>query len=169
VTAAPFQSLLVLSSGPCDYDFNMGLDEALLEASSTFGAPVLRFYSWRQPAASFGYFQKFADAEKWTRLRPLVRRPTGGGLVPHDADWTYSLSVPPSCGWYHLRAIDSYFQMHEWLRLAFSRLQLASELAPSSLRSGPGQCFVGYEQFDLLSQGRKIAGASQRFFVRIRY
>ena len=162
MTAALFQSVLVLRSGPCDYDFNMGLDEALLEASVTFGAPVLRFYSWRQPAASFGYFQKFADVEKWTRLRPLVRRPTGGGLVPHDADWTYSLAVPPLCGWYHLRAIESYFQMHEWLRLAFSQVQVASELAPTSLRSGPGQCFVGYEQNDLLSQGRKIAGAAQR-------
>lgn len=87
-------SWLLLNSGAGSAALNMALDEALLEAMPRLGQPVLRFYSWIEPAASFGYFQKYADVGKATSLRPLVRRPTAGGVVPHDADWTYSLVFP---------------------------------------------------------------------------
>ena len=65
-----------LNSGSCEPDFNMAFDEALHELSALIGSPVLRFYGWSQPAATFGYFQKYHDIEAWTRLRPLIRRPT---------------------------------------------------------------------------------------------
>jgi len=152
----------LLQSGPGDCAFNMALDEALLQAASRVGQPVLRSYGWTQPAASFGYFQKYADVERMTRLRPLVRRPTGGGLVPHDADWTYSLVFPPADDWYHLSATDSYQRVHEWIRAAFAKLNLATELAPACSKTRPGQCFQGHEMFDVLWRGRKIAGAAQR-------
>src|SRR6267142_4414718 len=102
----------LLQSGPGQFAFNMALDEALLESMPRLGQPVLRFYSWSEPAASFGYFQKFREIERLTQLRPLVRRPTGGGLVPHDRDWTYSLVFPPTSAWYGLRAIQSYQRVH---------------------------------------------------------
>ncbi len=156
------RSSYLLQSGPGDYAFNMALDEALLHAAPRFGQPVLRFYSWTEPAASFGYFQKYAEIERMTPLRPLVRRPTGGGLVPHDADWTYSLAFPPGDGWYSLSATDSYRRMHEWIRAAFARLGLAAELAPACSKALPGQCFQGHEKFDVLWRGQKIAGAAQR-------
>jgi lipoate-protein ligase A len=97
-----------------------------------------------------------------TPLRPLVRRPTGGGLVPHDADWTYSLVFPPGHDWYSLSATDSYRRMHEWIQAAFARLDLPTELAPACRKTRPGQCFQGHERFDLLCRGQKIAGAAQR-------
>lgn len=152
----------LLKSEPDTAARNMALDAALLEAGPELPGPVLRFYSWTEPAASFGYFQKYADVERMTHLRPLVRRPTGGGLVPHDADWTYSLTVPPAHAWYSLSATESYQQMHEWIRAAFARLGVESELAPACRKTGPGECFVGHEKFDLLWEGRKIAGAAQR-------
>ena len=68
----------LLQSGPGTASFNMASDEALLEAMPRLGKPVLRFYGWTEPAASFGYFQKHAEVERTTLLRPLVRRPTGG-------------------------------------------------------------------------------------------
>ena len=139
----------------------MATDHALLESAASLG-PVLRFYSWTEPAASFGYFQKFADVERITGLRPMVRRPTGGGLVPHDADWTYSIAIPPGDPWYELKAVESYQRVHEWIRAAFHRLHVVTELAACCRRAGPGQCFEGYEKFDVLWNGRKIAGAAQR-------
>jgi len=158
----PSHPWYLLQSGPGDYAFNMALDEALLQAAPRLGCPVLRFYGWTEPAASFGYFQRYTQVEQMTRLRPLVRRPTGGGLVPHDADWTYSVVFPPSNDWYRFRAADSYRRLHEWIRAALARLALAAELAPASDKTLPGQCFQGHERFDLLWRGRKIAGAAQR-------
>jgi len=140
----------------------MACDEALLESSARLGRPLLRFYGWTEPAASFGYFQKFAGVSNWTKLRPLIRRPTGGGLVPHHSDWTYSLVFPPGHWWHSLNARASYRRVHEWIRDAFARLEVATELSPVRREEAAGQCFVGAEEFDVLWQGRKIAGAAQR-------
>ena len=143
-------------------DYNMALDEALLQSASKLGHPVLRFYGWLEPAATFGYSQHYAEIEKLTLLRPLLRRPTGGGLVPHDADWTYSLVFPPDHFWYGYKAVESYRRVHEWIRDAFAALNVETALSPVSQKQIPGQCFIGAEKDDVLWHGRKIAGAAQR-------
>lgn len=153
---------LFLNSGKCDSAFNMALDEALLEAMPRLQAPVLRFYGWTEPAATFGYFQKYTEVAATTHLRPLIRRPTGGGIVPHAADWTYSAVFPAGHEWHSLKAEESYHRIHDWLRLAFAEMNVATELAPCCKKSMPGQCFVGHEKSDLLWHGQKIAGAAQR-------
>ena len=140
----------------------MAWDEALLGFAPRLGQPVLRLYGWSEPAATFGYFQRIADVECLTALRPLLRRPTGGGLVPHDGDWTYSLAFPPAHPWYELKAIESYRRVHEWIGAAFARSGLVTELSSGRRKDLSGQCFIGAEQFDLLWQHRKIAGAAQR-------
>lgn len=147
-----------------DAPWNMAVDELLLQHAAETGAPVLRFYSWKDPrAATFGYFQKYAEVSSWTSLRPLIRRPTAGGLVPHDKDWTYSVIIPPGHEWFEIRAEESYKRLHQWLRLAFKQAaQIQTELAPVPQKELPGQCFAGPDKFDLLWRGRKIAGAAQR-------
>ncbi len=171
---------LLLNSGSCPPAFNMALDEALLESMLRLGLPALRFYGWTQPAATFGYFQKYGDVERATHLRPLIRRPTGGGIVPHDADWTYSLVFPPGHEWHSLKAEESYRRVHAWIQSAFAKLNVTTELAlrsrKSAIRNSGGSrardesrcpqsaigCFAGYEKFDLLWHEQKIAGAAQR-------
>jgi lipoate-protein ligase A len=155
-------SWLLLNSGKCGGAFNMALDELLLENVTRIGKPILRFYGWTEPAATFGYFQKFSEVERATLLRPLIRRPTGGGIVPHDADWTYSVVFPPGHEWHLLAAIESYQRIHAWIQSAFTKLNVETELASCCKKTLPGQCFVGYEKFDLLWRGKKIAGAAQR-------
>jgi lipoate-protein ligase A len=141
---------------------NMATDAMLLEKAAEIGRPVLRFYGWTEPAATFGYFQKFAEVAAMTTLRPLIRRPTGGGLVPHDADWTYSLIFPPSHAWYELKATESYRRVHAWIQSAFLEQKVETELAPLPRQEVAGQCFVGAEQHDVLLGNRKIAGGAQR-------
>ena len=152
-----------LLESPADVPaWNMALDEALMELAPEIKQPVLRFYSWTEPAATFGYSQRYADIEKATFLRPLIRRPTGGGLVPHDIDWTYSLAFPPAHRWYQLKAEQSYERVHAWLRDAFAKMDVPTMLSPCCQKEVPGQCFRGAEKHDLLWFGRKIAGAAQR-------
>jgi lipoyl(octanoyl) transferase len=152
----------LLRQGKNAADYNMALDEALLQSAPKLARPVLRFYGWSEPAATFGYSQRYAEIEKLTMLHPLVRRPTGGGLVPHDADWTYSLVFPAGHFWHRFKAVESYRRAHEWMRDAFAKMNVAMTLAPVRQKEIPGQCFIGAEKDDVLWQGRKIAGAAQR-------
>ena len=122
---------LLLQSGAGDPAWNMAFDEALLEASPGLSRPVLRFYSWSEPCATFGYSQHFRELERVTSLRPLIRRPTGGGLVPHEADWTYSLVFPPDHSWYTLKATESYERVHQWIKDAFEKFGITTELSTS--------------------------------------
>src|SRR5262249_1394186 len=149
----------LLRSGLGSPAWNMASDEALLHAIAQIGQPLLRFYGWKEPAATFGYFQSYAEVARLTALRPLIRRPTGGGLVPHAADWTYSLAFPPGHEWYALRAGQSYQLLHEWIQASLAELGIAAELSPDCRPDRLAQCFAGAERFDLVWQGHKIAGA----------
>jgi lipoyl(octanoyl) transferase len=152
----------LLRTGLGEPAWNMALDEALLEQSALIGAPILRLYGWSKPAATFGYSQHYKEVAQWTALRPLIRRPTGGGLVPHDADWTYSLIFPPEDPWYSLRAEESYRRAHDWVSASFRELRVQAELSQCCDKPVLGQCFIGAEKFDVLAGGKKIAGAAQK-------
>ena len=153
---------LRFDSGANTPAYNMALDEALLENATTLGQPVLRFYDWTEPCATFGYSQKIDQIEAATKLRPLIRRCTGGGLAPHNGDWTYSLIFPPDHEWTRLAATESYQRTHKLLQAAFEKIGVETELAKSCLRPKPGECFEGHELHDLLWNDKKVAGAAQR-------
>ena len=149
-------------SGPGEPGWNMAMDATLLEQGSRWTQPILRFYGWTQAAASFGYFQRYAEIARTTTLRPLIRRPTAGGLVPHDADWTYSLLFPSSHSWYALRAEESYQRLHEWVKESLQDWASDVVLSPCCAKTQPGQCFAGPEKHDLVWNSHKVAGAAQR-------
>src|SRR5262245_1861549 len=102
------ESWYLLDSGAGVPEDNMAVDELLLENVGRLKKPFLRLYGLNVPAVTFGYFQRVSDVKQITSTRPLIRRPTGGGIVYHGRDWTYSVVVPPSHGWYGLAAIESY-------------------------------------------------------------
>ncbi|MDR1428884.1 MAG: lipoate--protein ligase family protein [Spirochaetaceae bacterium] len=86
-----------LDTGPRDAFYNMGLDQALLEGAAA-GLPCLRFYGWKPLAVSVGYFQGLDEEVNLfscgERGVDVVRRLTGGGAVFHNAELTYSLTLP---------------------------------------------------------------------------
>ena len=91
---------------------NMAIDEALLE---TAAVPTIRFYRWRSPALSFGYFGKFSDVAIYAAERDLVRRWTGGGIVFHGDDLTYSIVIPASDPVFDESSIAIYEKIHRAL------------------------------------------------------
>ncbi len=137
----------------------MAFDEVLLERVS---APTLRLYRWLTPAVSFGYFIRHADVVALWPGRELVRRMTGGGMVDHRADLTYSLILPSA----HPLAIcpprDSYRSIHAAIAAWMDGRGINTHLAPQPGANSVNVCFESPAEFDLVTEGRKIAGAAQR-------
>lgn len=143
---------------------NMAVDELLLEKMDSIRKVVLRFYFWDEPSASFGYSQKPAAVTR-TGLT-LVRRPTGGGVVYHDCDLTYTMAIPAGHPICELNRLESYRAIHEPVMRAIADLGKAACLAPDAGQKHDRatlQCFVSPSPNDVLaSDGKKLAGAAQR-------
>ena len=106
---------------------NMAIDEALLESATV---PLLRLYRWGHAALSFGYFGKFADVEARGKERELVRRWTGGGIVLHGDDLTYSVVIPAGDLAFAYSTMSIYEKVHEALRETLGATGQHAELAP---------------------------------------
>ena len=150
---------------------NMAIDEALLENATR---PLIRFYCWKRPALSFGYFGQFADVEIYAAERDLVRRWTGGGIVFHGDDLTYSIIIPAtdrSCG---ESSMSIYEKVHRALRDVLAEKGERAIVAAVADRGDAGpatraavnahgqNCFANPVRADVLVDGRKVAGAAQR-------
>ena len=163
---------------------NMAIDEALLE---TAVVPTIRFYRWRSPALSFGYFGKFSDVAIYAAECDLVRRWTGGGIVFHGSDLTYSVVIPASDPAFNESSITLYEKIHRGLCEALVANDETAELASAAAlcerrnskkrdltwlqiprwrtgdrRSLASDCFANPVRADVMIDGRKIAGAAQR-------
>ena len=136
---------------------NMAIDEALLEFAPK---PSIRFYQWDHPALSFGYFGRFADIEN--EPRDLVRRWTGGGIVLHGEDLTYSLVIPSSDPSFSESSISIYEKVHKALGAGLVASGQQAELASIAGSKISESCFANPVRADVLSNGRKVAGAAQR-------
>jgi lipoate-protein ligase A len=133
----------------------MAVDEALLREVQ---APVLRIYEWDSPAVSLGYFQPATLAEG----RPFVRRYTGGGLVDHAHDITYTIVLPRAHPWLTLSAPESYRLIHEGVQAVLNACGIAGELAPVAFAAESPACFQKPVKFDIVAGQEKLSGAAQR-------
>ena len=138
---------------------NMAMDEALLETATT---PAIRFYGWAQPSVSFGYFGKFQEAAEAGPDRDLVRRWTGGGIVLHGNDLTYSIIVPGTDGYLIRSPLDLYSDVHSVIRKILVEDGRNAVLADSAGQKISDACFANPVRADVLIDGEKIAGAAQR-------
>jgi lipoate-protein ligase A len=152
---------------------NMAIDEALLRLfDPAQSLPILRLYGWNPPALSLGRFQKAALVLDLERCRAdsmaTVRRVTGGGVIYHADELTYSLvcapgQIPPAAS-----IKDSFRVLTGFLLAFYRRLGLdaayAADTVPEGTRLGERTafCFAGRESFDILVGGRKIGGNAQR-------
>lgn len=138
----------------------MAVDEWLLETAPT---PVLRAYRWAGAWASVGYFGEITSASAAFPGLNLVRRWTGGGIVDHRTDWTYTLVAPqgePLAGW---RGAESYRRIHETLAETLTTEGIAARFSTGDEETGVALCFENPVSHDLVgASGNKLAGAGQR-------
>ncbi|HEY2759190.1 MAG TPA: lipoate--protein ligase family protein [Pirellulales bacterium] len=106
----------VIVDPPADGCWNMALDEALLESAEAEGRVYLRFYQWREPTLSLGYFQSYSDRTSHATSADckIVRRATGGGAILHHHELTYSIALPQAHPLAR-QAEDLYLAVHQSL------------------------------------------------------
>jgi len=136
----------------------MARDEILFSEAA---APWFRLYRWDHPAATIGCSTKVEGVAGELGDRPWTRRLTGGGVVLHDSDWTYTLVVPRHCLPEGMRPQAWYALLHGLLAdySADDGMHLAGCDGP-----GPADwCFRRAVTHDLLdAEGAKRGGAALR-------
>jgi len=171
-----------IQDGYHDAYTNMAIDEALLQSN----IPVLRFYRWRPPAISIGYFQKLEeeiDLEECRRQGiDYVRRITGGKAVLHDRELTYSFVISQDL--MPKSIMGSYKLISNAIRIALRDLGLKAQMnpvrskspkatAPSMTGTSNGVkkeakrtqkssfCFNDPSYYEIMVNGKKIVGSAQ--------
>ena len=164
--AAPAGGPFGLESGGAR---NMAVDDALLATAAAGGPATLRLYRWAPACLSVGRNQVIRGRLDRARLArhgwELVRRPTGGLAVLHDAEITYAVAAP-------MDAVggprEAYRRISAALAAALRSLDLdaAGLDAPAGAPAHPGRddarCFAGTSPGEVCVGGRKILGSAQR-------
>jgi lipoate-protein ligase A len=147
---------LIQEESPRPAAENMAVDETLF---LTAACPVLRSYRWVRPAVSFGYFTPWNEVILRFAGRDLVRRWTGGGIVEHGEDFTYSLICPGG------EKLPTTIEFYRLVHLAISnilRKRWPVEIVQLTDPIRSPACFNKAVQFDLKLRGEKVAGAAIR-------
>ena len=162
---------------------NLAFDEALLAHSEQ--RPSLRFYQWSHHhgvAWTMGYFQRFAEmpfatesGTSETQDLDIARRWTGGGLVCHQGDYPYTLTVPADHWLAKIPATDCYRWIHQRLAASIRETSgiaaTAQAVASNGKSASPARaCFAEPVHWDVVitdsdavsGHEEKIAGAAQR-------
>jgi lipoyl(octanoyl) transferase len=153
----------VIDETPHRAALNMAIDEALLLGGGD--CPLFRHYHWLQRPVSIGYFSSWEQANALYPDREIVRRWTGGGVVEHGSDFTYSLLLPVDAG--PPPNLDLYRGMH----IAIVRTLAAMGRPATVVANGSeararsnlvAACFEKSVESDVEIDGVKVAGAAIR-------
>ncbi|WP_213318489.1 lipoyl protein ligase domain-containing protein [Chlamydiifrater volucris] len=158
----------IFDSGSSSSKENMSIDARLLH--SLEGTKILlHLYSWKHLLpVTCGYFVNPEDVfiSKAFSLIDLAKRPTGGGVVFHDADFAFSLLVSASHPLFSENVLDNYRVVNT---LVVKSIQRAFGLSGDLSMQGSGEsrknmnfCMAKISRYDVIFQGQKIGGAAQR-------
>ncbi len=156
----------LIDTGHATAPWNMAVDEALLGEFCENDLPIFRLYGWK-PSLSFGRFSKPAQsvdlslAEK--RGVSCVRRITGGGILVHGGDLSYSIILPSSFA--KERGIKgSYSFLCRFLIRLYEKLGLDAGFVTQFEKEEKESniCLAGSEAYDILIDGIKMGGNAQR-------
>jgi lipoate-protein ligase A len=145
----------------------MAMDEVLLDWAAGTEQCGWRFYGWKEPTLSLGYFQPYEErfGHPASGACPVVRRASGGGAIVHHRELTYSLVV----GAKHRlarRRQALYETIHATLIDTMAAWGIRAELCrpqdgPEPQRQ-PFLCFQRRSAGDVLVGSAKVAGSAQR-------
>lgn len=161
----------LINSGFQTGAMNMALDEAFLHSVVTGNSlPILRFYRWSPATVTLGYAQSVVTDLDLDFCRQagldVVRRSTGGRAVLHDQEVTYSVIAPFNTNLFGNSVLDCYRVISEILQKTLMQFGLPAQLVPGKLRDAQQSikavCFSTPSQYELVINGRKVAGSAQK-------
>jgi lipoate-protein ligase A len=159
----------ILETKAASAEANMLLDAKLLE--NLEGRPILHLYEWEKPSATFGYFikpEELMDLEEVKKKGlDLARRPTGGGVVFHLWDLAFSVLVPAKSKLFSTNTLDNYNLVNQVVKgvvkeFIGEEIELIPEDVPFQDQICTRFCMARPTKYDVMLQGKKIAGAAQR-------
>jgi len=146
----------------------MAVDEYLFRTLPAEPRTAVRFYQWNRPTASLGYGQipsQVVDLDFCLANGvEVVRRITGGKLVLHFREVTYSV-VSSDVETFTATLGGSYKRISRGLVDGLTLMGLSAVLAdqaPSFYARGTMPCFSHPAQDEVEIEGRKIIGSAQK-------
>jgi lipoate-protein ligase A len=145
----------------------MAIDEALLENYKEGDRPVLRLYGWPQ-ALSLGRFSCAKKSLNLPRLKenniPFVRRISGGGVLVHGGELSYSLVLPRSFV-QHRGVKQNYRYLCSFLIRLYEKLGYKADFCTDLQleQTHCASCLGGTEAYDIMIEGKKMGGNAQRY------
>lgn len=145
---------------------NMAVDEALLLCYKEGDMPILRLYGWEN-ALSVGRYSNLGRSLNREILEEqniaCVRRISGGGILVHGGDLSYSLIMPRD--WVREKGVkESYRHLCSFLIYLYKKLGYKADFTGEHRadRSRSDICLAGNQVYDILIEGKKIGGNAQR-------
>ncbi len=149
---------------------NMAIDEAIFECvQDGRSLPTIRFYNWGPSTVSCGYNQEVAKEINFAALKKhdfgFVRRPTGGRVVLHDNEVTYSV-ISPLEGRLSGNVTESYSEISKALAKGLELMSINVDFEKGNLssehqRQAANPCFTSSSRYELSYQRQKIIGSAQ--------
>ncbi len=149
---------------------NMAIDEAIFECvQDGRSLPTIRFYNWEPSTVSCGYNQEVAKEIDFAALKKhdfgFVRRPTGGRVVLHDNEVTYSV-ISPFEGRLSGNVTESYSEISKALAKGLELMGINVDFEKSNLssehqRQVANPCFISSSRYELSYKRKKIVGSAQ--------
>lgn len=159
---------LIYDREPLPGSWNMAVDEYLFLLAQRSQKTYLRFYTWLRPTASLGCSQdinKVLNLEECRRRGvDVVRRMTGGKLVLHHLEVTYSVASARA-DIFTATLDGSYRLISEALVRGLRLLGLPAELAastPAAYARSHLPCFAYPARNEVEINGKKAIGSAQK-------
>ncbi len=160
---------LIEETPPASGAWNMALDDYLFQSlSEDRPQTFLRFYAWEKPTVSLGYSQRadrvLDEAFRLSHGIDVVRRITGGKLVLHDREVTYSLNSSDT-SLFSSKLSDSYRLISLGLMRGLEKMGLTPRLSdppPEAYIRGNLPCFSYPARNEIEIQGLKLVGSAQK-------
>jgi len=159
---------LIIKTKPLDVYEQMACDEILCETMPE--KYILRFFNWEKPGITFGFAQRYKNIidilSDEHKNFDITRRPTGGGIVIHETDITFSfIFYSPE----EFNPKKTYNKIHSAIFEEYKQNDIKIDIANISnsnynINNPIMECFKKPVEMDLTYNGKKILGGALRKF-----